>query len=90
MVDTLFIENDQFSLAVSLPIEKHFELQNPYFNELNFTKDLSEKFLTPFQIYYNPFTSKAKRGRTFSFELLNNKNNKIGLVKFLNAFRNLN
>ncbi len=82
LVDTLLIENDQFYFAVSLPIEKHFELQNPYFDELNFTKDLSEKFLTQFQIAFNPFTSKSKDGRTYSFDLLNNKNNKIGVVKF--------
>ena len=82
VVDTLFIENDQFFYAVSLPIEKHFELQNPYFNELSFTKDLSEKFLTQFQINYNPFTAKSKDGRIYSFEILNNANNKIGMVKF--------
>ena len=82
VVDTLLIENDQFFYAVSLPIEKHFELQNPYFIELSFTKELSEKFLTQFQISYNPFTAKSKDGRVYSFELLNNKDNKIGIVNF--------
>ena len=78
----MLIENDQFYYAVSLPIEKHFELQNPYFNELSFTKELSENFLTQFQISYNPFTSKSKDGRVYSFEILNNRNNKIGMVNF--------
>ena len=82
IVDTLLIENDQFFYAVGLPIEKHFELQNPYFNDLSFTKELSEKFLTQFKISYNPFTAKSKDGRIYSFEILNNKNNKIGMVNF--------
>ncbi len=82
VVDTLLIENDQFFYAVSLPVEKHFELQNPYFNELSFTKELSEQFLTQFKINYNPFTAKSKDGRIYSFEILNNKNNKIGMVNF--------
>ena len=82
VVDTLLIENDQFFYAVSLPIEKHFELQNPYFNELSFSKELSEKYLTQFKIDYNPFTAKSKDGRVYSFEILNNENNKIGMVNF--------
>ncbi len=82
VVDTLLIENDQFFYAVSLPIEKHFELQNPYFNELSFSEELSEKYLTQFKIDYNPFTVKSKDGRVYSFEILNNENNKIGMVNF--------
>ncbi len=82
VTDTVRIENDLFYFLVSLPVEKDYSLQNQYYNELNFTKEISERFLTQFDVNYNPFTPKSKDGRRYSFELINNKDSKIGTVSF--------
>src|SRR5690554_4816528 len=82
VVDTIVLENDNFYLALSLPIEKHYKLQNPYYIPVSLTNELNENFFTQFEIFYTPFVSASKDGRKFSFELLNNYNNKIGLVEF--------
>ncbi len=82
VTDTVRIENDLFYFLVSLPIEKGYSLQNQYYNELNFTNEISGRFLTRFDVNYNPFTPKSKDGRKYSFELINNKDSKIGTVSF--------
>ena len=82
VTDTVKIENDVFYFLVSLPIEKEYSLQNQYYNELNFTKEISDQFLTRFDVSYNPFTPKSKDGRKYSFDLVNSRNNKIGTVSF--------
>ena len=83
VTDTVRIENDLFYFLVSLPIEKEYSLQNQYYEDLNFTREISEEFLTRFEVSYNPFTPESKDGRKYSFELINNKDNKIGTVTFL-------
>ena len=83
VTDTLLIDNDQFYFTVSTPIEKKYELQNNYFNDINFTEELSNKFSTHFSIEYTPFGSLSRDGRKYSFDLLNNKNNKIATITFL-------
>ncbi len=82
VTDTVKIENDLFYFLISLPIEKEYSLQNQFYNELNFTKEISDQFLTRFDVSYNPFTPKSKDGRKYSFDLVNSKNNKIGTVSF--------
>lgn len=82
LTDSVRIENDLFYYLISLPIEKEYTLQNQYYSQLNFTKEISEQFLTPFVVNYNPFTPESKDGRKYSFELLNNKGNKIGSISF--------
>jgi len=83
VVDTIHLETDLFYFIISLPIDKHYSLQNPFFEEVSFTKMLSNEFYTQFEIDYNPFQQKTKDGRKYSFEILNKKNNKIGLVTFV-------
>ncbi|HSP86665.1 MAG TPA: hypothetical protein VLN45_00910, partial [Ignavibacteriaceae bacterium] len=82
VVDTLTLEHDNFYLVLSAPVEKYFSLQNPYYISINFTEELNENFYTQFEINYNPFSEKSKDGRRYTFDLLNNKNNKIGIVSF--------
>ena len=83
VIDTLLIESDQFYFIVSREIEKHYSLQNEYYVETNFSDEISNRFFTKFYIDYNPFTSITKDGRKYSFELLNNAGNKIGLVTLI-------
>jgi hypothetical protein len=82
VVDTLHIDTDIFFITVSLPFEKHYSYQNEFYKEISFNKEISDKFYTQFNIDYVPYTQKSKDGRKYSFELLNNKFNKIGLVSF--------
>ncbi len=82
VVDTVILEHDNFYLVLSVPIEKHYTIQNSYYVHISLTDELNENFYTQFDISYNPFAEKSKDGRKYSFELLNNKNNKIGVVSF--------
>ncbi len=82
VTDTLLIDNDQFYYLVSTPIEKNYSLQNDYYLPINFTNQLSNEFSTQFEINYTPFSSASRDGRKFSFDLLNNKSNKIGTITF--------
>ncbi len=82
ITDTLFVENEVFYFVVSSTIQKQFSLQNPYFNQIDFSKQLSDKYLTQFNIAYTPFAENTRDGRKYSFDLVNNKGNKIGLVTF--------
>ena len=82
ITDTVLSDNDLFYFVVSVPFEKLYSIQNPYYQRVSFTKEISDKFLTQFDVDYTPFTDKSKDGRKYSFELLNNQGNKIGLVTF--------
>ncbi len=81
-IDTFITKGQIYLVAVSLPFEKHFAIQDKYFEEKNFLKNLEEKFRTPFRINYSSESSYSLDGRDHSFEILNNYNNKIGLVTF--------
>ena len=81
--DTLLLQNDLFYFIVSKPFEKKYSLQNPYFRDVNFSQTLSNKFLTQFSIDYSSFAPLKNDETNFSFELLNNKNDKIAAVTFI-------
>jgi signal transduction histidine kinase len=82
VIDSLHIESDNFYVIVSIPIEKHFVLQNQYYSTVSLIKELSDKFMTEFKIDYSPISEGTKDGRYFSYELLNRRNNKIAEVTF--------
>jgi two-component system nitrogen regulation sensor histidine kinase NtrY len=82
IIDSLRIDNDNFYTILSIPVEKHYTLQNQYFITTSLITEFSEKFLTEFAIDYTPFSTGTKDGRFFSYELLNRKNNKIGELTF--------
>ncbi|NWF50607.1 MAG: HAMP domain-containing protein [Ignavibacteriaceae bacterium] len=83
LVDTVHIDGDVFYFTLSSPIEKKFIMNTKYSRDISFARELTEKFLTQFDIVYNPFTQKVKDGRKYSFELTNNKGNKIGIITFV-------
>ena len=82
VTDTIIIENEQFYFSVSLPVEKKYKINTPYYIPLSFTEELTSKFDVDFKIFYSPFAEKESNKRTYSFELLNNSNEKIALVTF--------
>ncbi len=83
IVDTVTIEHDNFFLVFSSPVEKHYQLQNSYFEPVSLTERLNNNFLTQFEIFYHPFADKPKDGRKYSFDILNNGKNKIATVSFI-------
>ncbi len=87
--DTVRSENDIFYYVISIPFEKHYSLQNSYFEEVNFTKEISDMFLTQFEVSYTPFAEQSRDGRKYSFELLNEKGSKIGLITFFKPTLNV-
>jgi signal transduction histidine kinase len=80
VTDTIISEADVFYLICSIPFEKHYSLQNKHFKEINFSKRISEENSVQAVTTFNPFEAKTKDGRKYSFDLLNNKNNKIAQV----------
>lgn len=82
IIDTAHIQSDIFYLAISKPIEKKFSLANQYNPPLSFNNEVTLKYQTEFNIDYSPYSEKSKDGRKYSFELLNNQKNKIGVVTF--------
>src|ERR1035437_2589950 len=82
IIDSLRIDNDNFYTILSIPVEKNYTLQNQYYITTSLINEFSENFLTEFNIDYTPFSVGTKDGRFFSYELLNIKNNKIGVVTF--------
>jgi signal transduction histidine kinase len=82
ITDTLQVESDLFYIITSIHVEKHYSLHNPYFKEINFTKEISDKFYTTFEADYSQYAQKTKDGRKYSFDLANNKGNKIGQITF--------
>jgi signal transduction histidine kinase len=83
LTDTIQLESDLFYFLISIPFEKHYTLHNDYYTEVNFIKEISDKYLTQFEIAYSPFAEKTKDGRKYSFDLLNNNNKKIAVVTFI-------
>lgn len=80
IIDTLHFDSDVFYLTVSFPIERKYSLVNPYFINENFSSLCVKKYNLECNVDYNPFSSSTKDGKKFSFELLNNKGKKIGLI----------
>ena len=73
--------------SISLPVTKHYNLENEYFKPLNLEEQLEDEFNTDFTINFKRHASRSKDGRYYSFELFNNFENKIGVVDFIRPAR---
>ncbi|MDP4116323.1 MAG: ATP-binding protein [Bacteroidota bacterium] len=82
LVDTLNIDSDQFYVFVSRPFEKYYSIKNSYYKEYSFIKTLNDNFLNQFEADFSPYASFSKDGRKYSFPIVNNKNNKIGVLTY--------
>ena len=80
ITDTLNSDMDVFYFVCSKPFEKHYKINNAYFVNVNYSEQIAEDNSLQAETYFNPFEAESKDGRKFSFDLLNNKNNKIGQV----------
>lgn len=82
LTDTVIIDNDNFYITVSNPIEKKYLSNNRHFKQVSFIQELTEEFGIDFEVDYSPFLPKTKDGKKYSFDLLNNAGKKIGMVTF--------
>lgn len=78
LVDTIEFDAEIFYIVCSLPFEKHYQLKNDYSKPISFSRLISEQNSVQVEMDLNPFAEKSTDGRKYSFNLLNNKNNKIG------------
>ena len=89
IIDTVILHSDRFYLILSTPIEKIYSLQNKYYTDISFSEELSNKFNTLFNVFYDPYAPPSKDGRKHSVILLNSENSKIGLVSFFKPSLNI-
>ncbi|HEX9252649.1 MAG TPA: HAMP domain-containing protein, partial [Ignavibacteriaceae bacterium] len=82
VIDTTHLESDIFYIAISTPIEEKFKINNQYSKNISFKNELFSKYQLDLNVEYSPYAEKSKDGRKYSFELLNTKNDKIGMVSF--------
>ncbi len=88
LIDTVILHGDRFYLLLSKPIEKYYSMQNKFYNQVSFSEELSNKFNTLFNVYYDPYAQPEKDGRKHSVVLLNSHKSKIGLASFFKPSRN--
>lgn len=93
--DSVIIDNSKYWLSFEKLLEKKYTFEIGRQTGYSLTSELEDKFQTNIAITYNPSKSKSKDGRNSSFEILNNRGEKIGLVTVavptlnleLNSFR---
>jgi two-component system, NtrC family, nitrogen regulation sensor histidine kinase NtrY len=88
IIDTTHLESDIFFISISTPVEEKFQIKNQFSKNINYTNELKTKYNIDLEIDYSPYAEKSKDGRKYSFELLNTKQNKIGMVSFLKPLLN--
>lgn len=81
--DTLTIKGETHFVLISLPLEKEYSLRNDYYQSISFVEELSAEFKTTFNVSYETSASYSLDGRRYSFDLLNNTNQKIGVASFI-------
>lgn len=71
-----------YHIQVSKPVEKYYILENEYSEILSLSKRFTLEFQANFKINYYPQAKLENNNFIHSFEILNNYNNKIGVVSF--------
>lgn len=85
--DTFKVEGNKFQLYIAEIIEKQYQLNETYFHKVSLTKNIIDELNTDFWFEFSPEANKSKDGRKHSFDILNNKENKIGVATFLKPSR---
>lgn len=71
-----------YQVMISKPVEKYYILENEYSKTISLSRDFSKKFKTFFKLNYYPEAPVNSTSSKHSFEILNNFNNKMGVVSF--------
>jgi signal transduction histidine kinase len=85
--DTIKTSDNIYYAALFQPIEKNYKIENEYFAPLSITEQLTNQFNTEFEFNFFREAQPSRDGRKHSFPILNNNNNKIGIVTFLKPLR---
>ena len=80
--DTLKMSGRTYKLLTGLPVERHYRLSSNDNKALNLSDSLSLLLSTSVKIIYDSGASLSRDGRTHSFAVLNNYNNKIAVVDY--------
>ncbi len=78
-VEEISIHNRKFFLITAKILETNYTSQN-ISPENNFTAKLETTFESEVEVFYSPSKAKSLDGRYFSFDIPNNKGQKIGLI----------
>lgn len=81
-IDTIKIEDNLFYIISLIPFEKYFAFYENINSNESFTSTLQKKFNLTFEIDYTPSKPKTNNPDEYSFDIVNNKGNKIGLITF--------
>ena len=87
VIDTITINNRLHNLYFAEILEKHFRLNQDYFNHISLAAEISQETGENFQIGYLPNAPKTKDGRKYSFHIKNNKQTVIGTATFIKPSR---
>jgi len=85
--DTVKISSYTYKVVLFEPLEKNYQIQNKYYSLLSLTEHYNRKFNTNFEINYFREAVLSRDGRKHSLPILNNNNNKIGVVTFFKPTR---
>lgn len=81
--DSIILKGLIYDIYLLEIIEKNYQLNDEYFNEVSLSKEISTKTSVSFEISYSKLSAKTKDGRKHSFYINNNKGNKIGTATFI-------
>ena len=80
LIDTLNLDSTRFKVICSIPVEKHYSFSAGKDNNANLADSLSGELGTALKIDFSPSAERSRDGRKYSFAILNNYKNKIGMV----------
>ncbi|GAB6282197.1 MAG: hypothetical protein STSR0008_09410 [Ignavibacterium sp.] len=81
-IDTIKVEDSLFYIISSISFEKYFSFYDDINSNESFSSALQKKFNLTFNINYTPSRPKTNNPDEYSFDIVNNKGIKIGLITF--------
>ncbi|MFA7228799.1 MAG: hypothetical protein WC061_07185, partial [Melioribacteraceae bacterium] len=81
LTDTLKTPDAEFTLVIGIGVQKHYSLSQKS-GEINTADSLSALLHTKIDISYSDSAPVSRDGRKYSFSILNNFKNKIGVATF--------
>ncbi len=85
--DSFPINQNNYLIDLAQIVEKQYRLNEDFFNKISLVSEISDKIGSDFKIDYSPTPERNRDGRKHSFEILNSKDNIIGIATFLKPSR---
>lgn len=80
VTDSITTKTKRYFIYTALPVEKHYYFAGNYYRQLSIQSEITDEISTLARISFDPYAQRSNDGREYSFDLLNNFNNKIGIV----------